>query len=54
MEEISDDKNKKGEKENKNIKEEDINILIKKLEEKFTIEDTLRISFKKLISKKLL
>ena len=58
MEEINDDENKKEEKEEKeekeNIKEEDINILIQKLEEKFTIEDTMNISFKKLISKNIL
>ena len=52
-------KEKKEEKENikekkENIKEEDINTLTKKLEEKFTIEDTMNISFKKLISKNIL
>ena len=58
MEEISDDENKKKEKEKKeekeNIKEEDINTLMEKLEEKFTIEDTMNISFKKLKSKNIL
>lgn len=52
MEEIIEDENKKEKK--KNIKEEDINTLIKKLEEKFTLEDTLSISFKKLVSKNIL
>lgn len=58
MEEISDEENKKKEKEEKepkeNLKEEDINTLKKKLEEKFNIEDTMKLSFKKLISKNIL